>query len=62
MQNELIGGTELDDTFDDALQEFNAAAADGLMFITMRKRDGNRKAFFIPNVNAIDEVDEDFVS
>ena len=59
MQNELIGGTPLDDTFDDALREFNQAASEGHLFLTMRKLDGNRKAFFIPNVNTIDETEED---
>jgi hypothetical protein len=60
MRGELTG-TVLDESFDDTLLQFEKAHAQGADFMALHKTDGYRRAFYLPNVNHIDEVSDDDV-
>lgn len=62
MQNELTGGTEVDSPFDDTIRDLNQAALEGMAFVGMERPNGKRVAFFLPNINKVDETDEEYIT
>jgi hypothetical protein len=61
MQNELVGGSMVNETFDDTVSALNQYASRGDSFATFQKVDGYKRAFYVPNILTIDEVSDDEV-
>lgn len=60
MRDELNPSTVSADSFMDIVNAIQLTRSKGMDFLILEKDDGNQKAFYIPNINTIDEVTDAF--
>lgn len=57
MRDELSPDVIDDSDFQSVIQALQSARVQGMEFLIMEKKDGFQKAFYLPNLNTIEESD-----